>query len=271
MYGSRNFPTHDLPVPVGTAVNVAQYPGTSQSDFIASIRRALGRPGSDVVEPVSPRADDGLEELEARAVELNHRLKESRGELVSRLAETAALRGWNVHRASSGEAAVGMVVDVAEYVGARQVARSGQDVFSEIPVDEALGNAGLGVSEAVMGDDRDRDEVRRGIIRSDVGVTGVDYAVAETGSVVVVPRAGLSRLVSLVPPVHIALVRPGDVVESLDDVFLLRRLEYLRNGGDMGSYLNFITGPSRTADIEQTIVIGVHGPKEVHMVLLDEE
>jgi L-lactate dehydrogenase complex protein LldG len=101
-----------------------------------------------------------------------------------------------------------------------------------------------------------------------MGVTGADYAVAETGSVVVIPRAGLSRLVSLVPPIHVALVRPQDVVESLDDVFLLRRLEYMRTGGDMGSYLNFITGPSRTADIEQTLVVGVHGPREVHMVLL---
>ena len=249
---------------------MAHFPGTSQSDFIASVRRALDRPGPESVEPLSPRAGDGLEELEARAVEVNQRLKESRAGLVSRLAETAALRGWNVHRASSGEAAVGVVVDVAASVGAKRIARSGQDVFSEIPLDEASGTAGLGVSVAVMGESRDRAQVRRNIIASDVGVTGVDYAVAETGSVVVVPRAGLSRLVSLVPPVHIALVRPGDVVESLDDVFLLRRLEYSRNSGDMGSYLNFITGPSRTADIEQTIVIGVHGPKEVHMVLLDE-
>ena len=87
-------------------------------------------------------------------------------------------------------------------------------------------------------------------------------------SVVVLPRRGLSRLVSLVPPVHVAVVRPQDVVDSLDDVFLFRRLEYYRNGEDMGSYLNFITGPSRTADIEMRLVVGVHGPKEVHLVLL---
>jgi L-lactate dehydrogenase complex protein LldG len=86
--------------------------------------------------------------------------------------------------------------------------------------------------------------------------------------VVILPRQGLSRLVSLVPPVHIALVRAQEIVESLDNVFLLRRLDYHRNGGDMGSYLNFISGPSRTADIEQTLVVGVHGPKEVHLVLL---
>jgi L-lactate dehydrogenase complex protein LldG len=110
--------------------------------------------------------------------------------------------------------------------------------------------------------------LREEIVAAGVGITGADYAVAETGSVVILPRKGLSRLVSLVPPVHIALVRAREIVESLDDVFLLRRLDYYQNGGDMGSYLNFISGPSRTADIEQTLVVGVHGPKEVHLVLL---
>ena len=75
-------------------------------------------------------------------------------------------------------------------------------------------------------------------------------------------------MVSLGPPVHLAIVNSQEIVDTLDDVFLLRRLDYLRNGGDMGSYLNFISGPSRTADIEQTLVVGVHGPKEVHMVIL---
>ena len=81
----------------------------------------------------------------------------------------------------------------------------------------------------------------------------------------------MSRLVSVVPPVHLAIVRPRDVLASLDDLFLLRRLEYHTNGGELGSYLNFITGPSRTADIEQTIVVGVHGPRAVHLILMEQE
>ena len=76
-------------------------------------------------------------------------------------------------------------------------------------------------------------------------------------------------MVSLLPPVHVAIVESNQVYESLDDLFALRRLAFLQGRGDMGSYLSLISGPSRTADIEQTIVVGVHGPVEVHMVILE--
>ena len=61
-------------------------------------------------------------------------------------------------------------------------------------------------------------------------------------------------------------VERGQVLPSLDELFTLRRDDFVR--GDFGSYMNLITGPSRTADIEYTIVTGVHGPGEVHMVLV---
>ena len=136
---------------------------------------------------------------------------------------------------------------------------------------QPLAAAGAVCWPAVYRDETERTEVRRRLSEAGVGITGADFAIAETGSVIVLPRRGLSRLVSVVPPVHVAIVRPQDVIADLDDLFVLRRLEYHRNGGEMGSYLNFISGPSRTADIEQTIVVGVHGPREVHLVLLNEE
>ena len=79
----------------------------------------------------------------------------------------------------------------------------------------------------------------------------------------------MSRAVSLLPTVHVAIVEARQVYENLDDLFAVCRLAFQDNRYDMGSYMSFISGPSRTADIEQTIVVGVHGPKETHMVLLD--
>ncbi|HAC20257.1 MAG TPA: hypothetical protein DCF78_16965 [Dehalococcoidia bacterium] len=80
------------------------------------------------------------------------------------------------------------------------------------------------------------------------------------------PSAQVSRLVSLLPPIHIAIVQRGQVLPTLDELFTIRRRDFL--DGNLGSYMNLISGPSRSADIEYTLVTGVHGPGEVHMILV---
>ena len=254
---------------------MAESHGTPIEEFLQSVRLALGRePGPP--HPLYHRLEQTLPELEAQAEEIQRRVAENRVALLDRLAEAAQHNGWRVCRSSNPEEAVEYIGTVAEGLADTRVMRSDQEVFQQLPVDRALTGLGLSVTVMARSDQETRDEQhasasqkhREEAAAAGLGITGADYAVAETGSVVLLPRRGISRLVSLLPPVHIALVRPQDIVESLDDLFLLRRLEYHSNGGEMGSYLNFITGPSRTADIEQTIVVGVHGPKEVHMVLL---
>ena len=147
--------------------------------------------------------------------------------------------------------------------------RSDQDVFDGLHLDDVLSSGGAEVVVMAHSQGQSREALREAVARADIGITGADYAIAETGSVVLLPRTGLSRLVSLAPPIHVALVRPREVLDSLDDYFALQRLAYHRGHGAMERYINFITGPSRTADIEQTLVIGVHGPKEAHMVILN--
>ena len=248
--------------------------GIPSADFLATVRDALGREDGPPAEPYAVLSDD-LATLESRALEVRERITGELPGLMTQMADTAGLRGWNVSRCAGVEDALDYVVSLARRLGAASVARSEQGVFDALPVDVALAGVGALCWPAVYGGADEREAVRRRLLESAMGITGADYAIAETGSVVVLPRRGLSRLVSVVPPVHVAVVRPQDVVSTLDDLFALRRLEFYRtggpNGGDMGSYLNFITGPSRTADIEQTIVVGVHGPKEVHLVLLEQE
>ena len=244
-----------------------EIPSVPKAEFLRSVRETLGRRPGPPTQPYS-RLQESEADLEEQAAEIRQRLAENLPALLDRLADMAGRGGWNVHRAPGVEEAVGYVESLAERLGVGRIVRSGQEVFERVPLDTVLANQGISVTPVVRSDDASRDSLRQEIRRADLGLTGTDYAVAETGSLVILPRRGLSRLVSLVPPVHVALVRPQEVLESLDDLFLLRRLEYYQRGGEMGSYLNFITGPSRTADIEMTIVTGVHGPKEVHMVLL---
>jgi len=245
-----------------------QVGGIPKEEFLSSVRSALGRERAAPETPY-PLLEETLSDLEAQAEKISRRLNENLPQILDQFERMARLGGWNLHRAQGYEDAIEYAVSLIKSLGVDSVVRSDQPVFEALPLDSALGNLGIKITQVSHGKDQSRESLREEMIGAGIGVTGADYAVAETGSVVVMPRKGLSRLVSLVPPVHLALVRPQDVVETLTDLFLLRRLEFHLNGGEMGSYLNFITGPSRTADIESTLVVGVHGPREVHLVLLE--
>jgi L-lactate dehydrogenase complex protein LldG len=142
--------------------------------------------------------------------------------------------------------------------------------LTDIPLDVAIRDTGasLDVTESSgPSEPTGRAEAKKAVFSADVGITGVDYAIAETGTVVLYPRKGLSRLVSLAPPTHIAVLRPGEVLESLDELFAMERDDFL--SGEFAGSMNLISGPSKTGDIEGTIVTGIHGPLEVHLVILD--
>jgi L-lactate dehydrogenase complex protein LldG len=116
----------------------------------------------------------------------------------------------------------------------------------------------------------ERGRLRDVIARADIGVTGADLAIAETGTLVLRSAAGRPRSTSLLPPCHVALFDKARLVETLEQVGIA--LEAWHEGpaaDDDGAVINFITGPSRTADIELTLTRGVHGPKEVHAVFVE--
>ena len=111
----------------------------------------------------------------------------------------------------------------------------------------------------------DADERRRVLAELDpvqVGLTGAVAGLADTGSIVLTSGPGRGRLVSLLPPVHIALLSRRRLYPSLPS-FLAAHPDTISHG----SNLVIITGPSRTADIEMTLTHGVHGPREVHVIL----
>jgi L-lactate dehydrogenase complex protein LldG len=103
-----------------------------------------------------------------------------------------------------------------------------------------------------------------------VGLTGVDAAIAESGTLVLAGGKGRGRLASLLAPVHVAVVRERQIVRGFGDALL--RLASIYGDGLLTdrSNVTFITGPSRTADIELTLTLGVHGPREVHVIIVSE-
>lgn len=98
------------------------------------------------------------------------------------------------------------------------------------------------------------------------GITGANFAIAETGTVVLESTPEAIRLASTLPPKHFVLLDPRKILsDSLAATPLLRRFHQKQPS----NYLAYITGPSRTADIERVLTIGVHGPKELHILMLD--
>ena len=102
---------------------------------------------------------------------------------------------------------------------------------------------------------------------ADLGLTGVEYAVAASGTIVVVASPSHPRSVSLLPPVHIAVVRQEQL---LPDLAALAERLHQDFPERPSSGIALITGPSRTADIEQTLSIGVHGPGELHVLMIND-
>jgi len=104
------------------------------------------------------------------------------------------------------------------------------------------------------------------VFRFDVGITSAQAAIAETGTLVLDATRERHRLVSLVPPVHIAIVAAEKIHETLGQALA----ELHNESAEVSPTITFVTGPSRTADIELTLAIGVHGPQELY-VIVDEE
>ena len=102
----------------------------------------------------------------------------------------------------------------------------------------------------------------------DLSVTNCEYLVARTGAIVMTSAQQSGRTVSAYAPVHICIAYVDQLVYDTRDALKLLKTKY---GNSLPSFITFAAGPSRTADIEKTLVVGVHGPKEVYLFLIDEK
>jgi L-lactate dehydrogenase complex protein LldG len=213
------------------------------SDVLANVRRALGRAEPLRTPPVPPKIDEPVARLvysDLGMAELFEKRATAQKMLVGvlrvddLLAEMAAfLRQTKSKRVMLSDTALLKRLEAGDYLDEHGF--------------EARYWSGLTADESYD---------------YDAGVTEVDFAVAETGSLVIRHRPEHGRLLSLVPFVHVAVVEPKHFVPDLIDLF-----ERLAQEG-CGSGVTMISGPSKTADIEMNTVTGVHGPNIVKAFVL---
>jgi L-lactate dehydrogenase complex protein LldG len=207
----------------------------SRDNILHKIRTALGRGAGQAVADPPPPARIRVPQVpvEARLSSMLERVRALAGEAV----ESNDPRAF-VALAIAGKTAVA----------------------SNAPFLAECGIASLpGVRSGIM----DRGELRELCATVDVGITSADYALADTGTLVLLSGPQEARMISLLPPAHIAVVPRERILTGLDELFSL-----LPNPAEATSSMVLITGPSRTADIEQILVRGVHGPGVLSVVVV---
>lgn len=207
------------------------------------VRRALGRPDGWTTTPVAPLIDEPVARLVYSDIGLAELFEKS-----------ATGMKMLVEFVRVDELLEKMASFLREHRSQR-VMLSATPLLEELKAVQFLRDAGL---QARSWREMSADEA----YEFDAGVTEVDYAVAETGSLVIRHRPEHGRLLSLVPFVHVAVVQPKNMLADTIDLF-----ETLSREGT-GSGTTLISGPSKTADIEMNTVTGVHGPNVVKAYVL---
>jgi len=161
-----------------------------------------------------------------------------------------------VFRVKTPEEAREVVCNLAQFTNARKVVSVTSPLQEETGVEGALRAIGIEVYS-------DQADIAAHAATADIGLSGVEFGIAETGSVCQDGFAIESRLVSTLPPLHVAFLDSNLIVPGIFEAF-----ETISQVFDRG-YISFITGPSRTADIERVLTIGVHGPSRFVIVAVD--
>jgi L-lactate utilization protein LutC len=181
---------------------------------------------------------------------------------VARFCAEWTAAGGQAHVVADAEAAAARVAQLTREKAARRVLLSGGPVVDRLGLPQRLRDLGI---EVTTPDALTPEGWREPAFAADLGVSGVAHLIAETGSVVLAAGPGWPRSVSLLPPVHIAVADRSQILPDLFDLF------DPHHAGDPPrppSALTLVTGPSKTGDIELRLVTGVHGPGEVHVILL---
>jgi L-lactate dehydrogenase complex protein LldG len=222
--------------------------GDGRGTVLASVRRALGRPAAGA-DPAGERAaGDRLRTPRANLVPMRAQLQQPQlGELFDEMARASGATLAHVADLDAVPAAVGT-----------WCAETGVDPRAVVAPSSPL--AGLAWSEA--GVDVEARPIRSG---DGIGLSTALGGLAETGTLALGSGPGNPTLTNFLAEAHLIVLRASDVVGTPEDLWAV-----LREAGPLPRTVNWITGPSRTADIEMTMAMGAHGPVRLHVLVVDD-
>ncbi len=201
-----------------------------------------------------------MDQLEERVRQAWAASRHSHSAILARFVTHAQQVGAVVQEVADLQQAGSSIVALAKTKGVRLCQTTDPDLAKALNLEGAVAEAGIGL---VAGPSPET------ILTTGIGISRAALGVAETGSLLVHLDAVDERLLTMLPEIHVALLHRDAIVDSLEEGLLLTRYLVLKSSAQgRSSYISWITGPSRTADIERVLTIGVHGPKELHIFLL---
>jgi L-lactate utilization protein LutC len=221
---------------------------TSRDDFLARVRQAaeLGRPYRVPLAPVP----EGVGYLGVS------------GDVALRFALEVNEVGGQAYVVPDLHAAREQLHLLLAEAGARSAVVWQHELLDRLGLAEALAAPGVKAYDSAALAALPEDERRRVLLACDIGITSCDWAIAETGTLMMCSRPGHERVASLLPPMHVAIVERSQILPDLIDAF--------GKLGELPSNVTFITGPSKTGDIELQLTTGVHGPGKWRVIVVQE-
>lgn len=250
---------------------------SSQEGFLRKIRSALGHA------PDSRREVPGLfpkqppAESAALLKRIGRRSNDEHRQLLTQMVEAGKPINLTVTPLADETAATSAIVELVrrcspEWGNQNQVAAWRHPLIDALDLGAAFKSANLPFyvvdSVPVVEGAAVRSEIRRNVAAAYVGITSADFAMADTATLVMRARPGQPRSVAVVPSVHVAVIELNQILADLKELYTLLRWDSGKWENGLSNYMSFISGPSKTADIEANMVHGAHGPREVHLFVI---
>lgn len=235
----------------------------SRAEILGKVRLALAKPRKEHHHGHSP-VTSNLRELFAS--------DSSRHALVEKFQKEFEAVSGEFHRCPGQAGTLQMIAELIRSSGAASVAVSKHFLCESLRIGESLQSEFSEVrflTETIDSENPfERARLKEALAQVQLSITGAEYLLAESGTIVVSAGGQASRQISLLPSIHLVLATAEQIYPNMAELFLDLQA---RHGSDLpGSALTLITGPSRTADIEKVLIKGVHGPMRLLVALIED-
>ncbi len=245
---------------------------TSQEEFIHKIKIALGKPLAESQRNVDFFKSDMSDETRGILERIKNRTPEERKKLLATLIEAAGPINLKVISCEDINSVTAAIADLVrdkdpEWGAKKSVVAWQHPLIENLNLPEALSPQDVAVFFTDV-KETESGNLRQHVIDSYIGITAADFCMADSATMVMRTRPGQARSVSLVPSIHVAVIELNQIISDLKELYALLKWDPQESKEGLTNCMTFISGPSKTADIEATMVHGAHGPREVHVYVI---